>query len=140
MVRRGGFSWSPTGHLITTAPAAYKLHVRGVHFEREALLTVSVRPFFEPKSSLHIHWTPFGQILRGGFGLSPPECDAKPAGHVLHLARAVFTFFVSRDRKTTDGRALWRISQFRVFPQIADEYDFIERHFGSTSSLSSDEY
>src|SRR5687767_9241720 len=116
---------SSRGHIVTTAPAD-ELHIRGVNLERVAGFAITIRPLFHPQPAFDIDRFSFCQILGRSFGLPAPERNPEPGRDVLRFAGFILALFVGSQRETTDRCALGGIAQFRVTPQIAYQYYFVE--------------
>src|SRR6185436_14711570 len=101
-----------------------------MHFQRVALLSVSIDPLLDPQASFNVNRPATGQVLRSGFCLAPPERHAKPGGDIVILARVfIFALLIGGQAKAAHWRSLWRIAQFRIAAEVTDQNNFIERHF-----------
>src|SRR5438552_10712835 len=97
-----------------------------MNLQRMPRLPISVRPFFDPKAALDVHWPTFREILRSCFSLPPPKRHFEPGRLVLHLAGFVLTPFVGSHREGANGRSLRRIPQFGIPPKVSNENDLIK--------------
>src|SRR4051812_43768616 len=124
----------PDGDALHVSGAAVEeLNLRGVDFESLSRLALAVSPLLHVQAAFDVDPAPLREVLRGGLGLLAPCGYAEPRRDVLLLARLVAAALVRRDRELADGRALRRVAQLRVAPEVPDDVYLVVRHFASRS-------
>src|SRR5205823_6691510 len=95
-----------------------------------AFVAVFVVPLPGLQTAFDVDLLPLGQIFVERLRRFPPEDDAVPFGFFLTLPGLVVPDFSRRHVECGDGCASWRVPQFCVTTEIADENHFIDAAHG----------
>src|SRR5690348_3954119 len=107
--------------------AAQHLHFVGNHVGGVALDPVLVGVLVGAQRALHVHLTPFLQVLARDFGEPAKKLDAMPFGAFLPLAGLLVLPTVrGGDPDGAHRRAGRAVARFRVRAQIADQDDLVD--------------
>src|ERR1039458_2223901 len=111
----------------TFAAATQQDQVTAHNFSHVFLLAAGfIVPGAGLQAALDVDFAALLQIFSGDFGEPLPEHDVVPLGAVLPFARLVLEAFVGGDGELGHGRALRRVFDFGVLPQIADQLNSVE--------------
>src|SRR4051812_28010059 len=97
------------------------MNIGRIHFQRVALFAVAVLPFLYVQAALYVNASTLSEILGDGLGLLAPDGDAEPGGKVLLHSVLVLTLLIRGHGERADSRSLRRVTQLRVFAQVADD-------------------
>src|SRR5438128_1996496 len=128
LARGGGLFRFPGTCVARPLPAAQHLHAVGDDFGGSALLPFLVLPLARAQGSLDIDLRALLEILAGDFREPAEEHHAVPFGaFLLFTARLVFPGIRGGDRDVGDRSALGVVARLGIAPQIAYQYDFVDR-------------
>jgi len=97
------------------------------HFSHILFLTTGfIVPGTGLQSAFDINFSALLQIFPGNFGEPLPEHDVVPLGAILPFACFILESLVGGDGQLGHGRALRRVFDFGVLPQIADQLNSVE--------------
>src|SRR5665213_1475606 len=96
------------------------------NLRRVPLVAVLVVPLPGLQPSLDVNLLPLGEVFGERFGRLAPQHHAVPFGFFLALAALVVPHLGRGHVDGGDGRAAWRVAQFRVAPEIAYQNDFVD--------------
>src|SRR5580693_1989976 len=109
------------------AASAEQDQVAGYHFGHVFLLAAGlIVPGTGLQAAFDVHLAALLEILARNLGQPLPEHYVVPLGTVLPFAALVFEALVGGDGQLGHGRALRRVLNFWIFPEITDQLNPVQ--------------
>ncbi len=104
-------------------------HVIDFDLERPSLHAILPRVLALPDTSLQVHLGTLVQVLVANFGEFSPGHTSMPFGVFLFLTAFVLSPSLGGcDREVYNGDSVRCVADFRLLPQVSDQYYFVDSH------------